>query len=174
MTETFITETELAGVLKIQRPVFQDDRGFFRETFRLADLEDKFGQAIIFKQANHSRSTKDTLRGIHAAPWHKLVTCTRGQVQQVVSDINPDSPTFGKYVSIILGEDNWNSIFVPAGYGNSFLVLSDIADYNYLASDYWSPGKEKEVVWNDPTLNIAWKSDAPQLSEKDLANPTLK
>ena len=169
----FIEQTELEGVFIINRPVFGDDRGFFREVFRKSDLEARTGFAIDFLQSNHSRSPKNTLRGIHIAPWHKLVTCANGLVQQVVVDSRPDSLTFGKHVSVELGENNFRSVFIPAGCGNAFLVLSESADYTYLASDYWAPGKEQDLLWSDPGLNIEWKSTTPLVSEKDNANPKL-
>jgi len=172
-TSDYIEETKLAGVFIISRPVFKDDRGFFRETFRKADLEVKLGFTFEPVQQNHSRSSKETLRGIHIAPWHKLVTCTNGLVQQVVVDTRPESETFGEFISVALGEDNFKSVFIPAGCGNAFLVLSDHADYNYLTTEYWSAGKEKEVAWNDETIGIDWQTSSPVLSEKDAKNPTL-
>lgn len=172
--DDYIKTTELEGVFIINRPVFKDDRGFFRETFRLNDLENHTGYKINFAQANHSRSPKDTLRGIHIAPWNKLTTCANGLVQQIVVDMRPDSPTLGKYISVRMGEDNWKSVFIPAGFGNAFLVLSDTADYTYLASEYWAPGMEKNLAWDDSNVNIEWQTSTPELSEKDKANPTLK
>lgn len=169
-----LLETELPGVYIIERPVFADDRGFFRETFRKDELESKLGFSFNPQQANHSRSKKDTLRGIHIAPWHKLVTCTNGLVQQIVVDTRKDSPTFGKYISVIIGEDNWRSVFIPAGCGNAFLVLSDQADYNYLTTEIWTPGKETNLAWNDPEINIQWQTNTPNLSDKDNSNPSLK
>lgn len=170
----FVIQTEIPGLLIIERPAYSDDRGFFRETFRKNHIENRFGSTIEFIQANHSRSTKGTLRGIHIAPWHKLITVTRGEVQAVLVDTRPYSPTFGKVVSLNLSDKYPRSIFVPAGCGNSFLVLSDEADYTYLASDYWAPGKEFNVAYDDPTLNIPWLSKEPNLSDKDKTNPTLK
>jgi dTDP-4-dehydrorhamnose 3,5-epimerase len=172
--DDFIRPTEIEGVFIIERPIFPDDRGFFRETFRKTDLEARLGTTLEFVQANHSRSPKDSLRGIHVAPWNKLVTCVRGRVQQVITDTRPDSPTFGKHVSVIMGEDNWRSVFVPTDTGNSFLVLSDEADYSYMTTDYWAPGKETSVAWNDPDINIEWQTETPGLSSKDQSNPTLR
>jgi len=172
MTEDFITATDIKDVLIIKRPTFADDRGFFREIFRLADLESRLGFSFSPLQANHSRSTKDTLRGIHIAPWHKLVTVAHGQVQQVIVDCRSDSPTLGRYVSVTMGEGENNAVFVPAGCGNAFLVTSAEADYIYLASDYWAAGMEKYLAYNDPKVAIAWQSDQPVLSDKDKANPT--
>jgi dTDP-4-dehydrorhamnose 3,5-epimerase len=175
MSDTdFIKSTEIDGVFVIERPTFGDERGFFRETFRQNDLEARLGYKFNVVQANHSRSIKGGLRGIHIAPWNKLVTVTRGEVQQIVVDTRPDSPTFGKYLSWQIGDSNRISIFIPAGCGNAFLVLSDDADYNYLTTDYWAAGKEKMVIYNDPDLGIDWQLDTPVVSEKDLANSPLR
>jgi dTDP-4-dehydrorhamnose 3,5-epimerase len=172
--QPFVTTTALKDVVIISRPSFPDPRGFFREINRASDLETALGFAPTWVQANHSRSSFGTLRGIHAAPWYKLVTVTRGQVQAVISDLRPESATFGQHVSVNLGEDNFASILVPAGCGNSFLVLSDVADYVYQVSDYWAPGKEVGCHWADPELAISWQNSAPLVSEKDAANPTLR
>lgn len=164
--------TAVAGALIVNRPVFEDPRGFFRETFRLSELTTTLGQNIEFVQGNHSRSEQDTLRGIHIAPWHKLVTVTHGLVQQVVVDTRQDSPTFGQHFHTLLGEDHWQSVFVPAGCGNAFLVLSATADYNYITTMEWQAGRETNLAWNDQQLNIAWQSSNPKLSDKDASNPT--
>ncbi len=169
-----VQETPLPGVYIIERPTFTDERGFFRETFRRDELEAKLGFDFNPRQANHSRSQKDTLRGIHIAPWHKLVTCINGLVQQIVVDTRKDSPTFGKHISIIMGEDNWRSVFIPAECGNAFLVLSNQADYSYLTTEVWAPNKEKNLAWNDPDVGIDWQTSTPSLSEKDKTNPNLK
>ncbi len=170
----YIEETEINGVLIIKRPKHGDDRGFFRETFRRKDIEEKSGFEFNPVQANHSRSQKGVLRGIHVAPWHKLTTVVRGEVQQVVIDLRKDSPTFGKYVSVTLGENNFSSVFIPAGCGNAFLTLSEVADYSYITSGYWEPGLEVGIIYNDPDLNIKWGVENPILSEKDLKNPSFK
>lgn len=172
--EKYITQTEIPGVLLVQRPLFPDQRGFFQEVSRIDDISEAIGEPFAVKQFNHSRSTQNTLRGIHAAPWQKLVTVANGKVQQVVVDLRKESKTFGKYISIILGEDNFFAVFLPGGCGNAFAVLSDSADYLYLASDTWSPGKETYVNYKDPTLNIKWEVDEPIVSEKDAAHPLLK
>ena len=170
----YITETELPGVLIIERPTFPDGRGFFRESFRLADLEARFGASVNFVQANHSRSVKNTVRGIHIAPWHKLISVTRGEVQAVIVDARPDSPMFGKYFSAAIGDSNRSSIFIPAGCGNSFAVLSDEADYIYLTTGYWAPGKEISVRFDDPDLGIKWQVRKPLVSDNDLSHPALR
>jgi len=167
-------KTDIEGVLLVNRPTFPDDRGFFHETFRKNELEEKLGKPFEIVQMNHSHSVKDTLRGIHVAPWSKLIYVPRGKVQQIVVDLRKDSPDFGKWISVELGEENKMALFVPPQCGNSFLVLSEECDYTYLVTDYWSPGKEKSIIWNDMELNIAWQTDTPVLSEKDQKNPTFK
>lgn len=172
--EDYIKETKIEGVYVIERPVMGDERGFFRETFRKNDLEKRLGYEFNIVQANHARSKKGILRGIHIAPWHKLVTVTRGNTQQVVVDCREDSPTFGKHISINIGDDNRVVVFIPANCGNAYLVLSEDADYTYLTSDYWTPGREKSIAYDDPTLNIDWQDNNPSLSDKDLANPSFE
>lgn len=174
MDDDFIEETDLDGVLIINRPIIKDERGFFRETFRKKDIENKLNINFEIVQSNHARSSKGVLRGIHVAPWHKLVTVTRGLTQQVVIDIRKDSPTFGKHLSIKVGEDKFSTLFIPAGFGNSYLVLSDEADYVYYTSDYWKPNEEWGIKYDDPTLNIAWEIKDVIVSKKDQMNPFLQ
>ncbi len=171
--EDYIKETDIQGVFIIERPVYGDDRGFFRELYRKSDLDTKLGFEFLPVQTNQSRSQLNTLRGIHIAPWHKLVTVYRGTIQQVVVDTRPDSPTFKKYISVDLGEDNFHCVFIPAGLGNAFAVVSDIADYCYLATDYWAPGKETYINYQDPDLNILWQVTTPIVSEADQKHPFL-
>ena len=166
----YVQQTELPGVYTISRPSFPDERGFFREVYRKSDLDAILGFSFEPVQANHSRSQKGTLRGIHVAPWHKLVTVAHGEVQQIVVDCRKDSPTFGKHVSVMLGGDNHSAVFVPAGCGNGFLVTSDEADYIYQVTDYWAPGRELGIIYNDPDLAIQWALPAVTLSDKDLQN----
>ena len=114
-------------------------------------------------------------RGIHAAPWNKLIYVTRGKIQAVIVDLRKDSPTFGKHESFILGDDNRTSIFVPAQCGNAYLVLSDEADYTYLTDQEWSPNKEFGIAWDDPTLGVKWEiAEEPNLSDRDKNNPDFK
>lgn len=175
MSDTdFITPSSLHNVLRIERPTFPDDRGFFHESIRVKALEDAIGQKFTIVQANHSRSAKNSLRAIHVAPWNKLIYVTRGKVQSAVVDLREDSPTFGKYETFIIGDDNKSSIFVPAGCGNGYLVLSEEADYTYLTDQEWAPNKEYGIMWNDPTLAVKWELDGePTLSERDKTNQTF-
>jgi dTDP-4-dehydrorhamnose 3,5-epimerase len=173
--QSFITKTSLEGIFQIQRPTIGDDRGFFREPVRIRELEEASGTPFKVVQMNHARSIKNTLRGIHIAPWNKLIYVPRGKVQAVIVDLREDSATFGKYESFIIGDDNKSSIFIPKGFGNSYLVLSDEADYTYLTDQEWEPGKEYGVMWNDPDLAIKWElTGEPLVSEKDQQNPSFK
>ncbi len=170
-----ITRTSIPGLILVQRQTFSDERGFFRESARIAEIEEAAGVSFDIAQANHARSSKDTLRGIHAAPWNKLIYVVSGKVQQVVVDLREDCETFGEYESFIIGDENRSSIFIPKGCGNSYLVLSDDADYTYLTDQEWEPEKEIGIAWNDPTLNISWQIQVePHLSNKDRQNPDLK
>jgi dTDP-4-dehydrorhamnose 3,5-epimerase len=163
---------DIQGIIEFNLNTFLDDRGFFREVVRISQVEEKIGQPFIVKQFNHSRSTRNTLRGIHVAPWNKIIYVPHGKVQSVIVDCRKDSPTFGKYKSVILGEDNLSCVFVPAGCGNSYLVLSEEADYVYLTDQEWAQNQEKGIIWNDETLAIDWKLEGePLLSEKDKVNP---
>lgn len=173
MEET-ITKTSIPGLVLIKRPTIEDDRGFFREPVRIKGVEEASGIHFNVAQMNHARSSKNTLRGIHVAPWNKLIYVTRGKVQAVLVDLREESETYKKFESIIIGEENRSSIFIPKGMGNSYLVLSDDADYVYLTDEEWSPNREYGIAWNDPSLNISWQLDGePNLSEKDKNNPNL-
>lgn len=176
MSDTnFIKKTSLHNVFLINRPTFADDRGFFRESIRVKDLEAETGNTFSIVQANHARSSKNTLRGIHVAPWNKLIYVTKGKVQAVIVDVQKDSPTFGKYESFILGDDTKNSLYVPKSCGNSYVVLSEEADYTYLTDQEWAPGLEYNIAWDDKDLAVKWEFEGdPILSDKDKANPTLR
>lgn len=175
MDQGSIKTTALQGVFEIQRQTFSDDRGFFREVFRLSELESEIKHPFRIAQANHARSPKNTLRGIHAAPWNKLIYATRGKIQAVIVDLRENSENFGKYESFIIGDENRSSIYIPHGFGNSYVVLNDEADYTYLTDQEWAPNMEKSVVWNDPDLNIKWEFEGePVLSERDQKNQTLR
>lgn len=174
--ESTIKPTLLSGVLEIQRPTFSDERGFFREPVRIRELEEELGYPFQVVQMNHARSSKGALRGIHIAPWNKLIYVTRGKVQIAICDLRQDSETFGKYFSTTIGDENKSSVFVPKGCGNSYFVMSDEADYTYLTDQEWAPGLEKGVAWNDPDLGVNWELSEiePILSEKDQHNPRVR
>jgi dTDP-4-dehydrorhamnose 3,5-epimerase len=167
-------ENEINGILEFDLPVHDDDRGFFTEVIRLNAVKQHHPEFNV-AQINHARSSKNTLRGIHVATWNKIIYVPSGKVQAVIVDCRKDSPTFGKYKSFILGDENRSAVFVPAGCGNSYLVMSDEADYIYFIDQEWEPGHEKELRWDDPDLNIDWhiKQDL-SISERDLSAKSFK
>lgn len=172
-----IEETSIGGLLVVRQPTHGDDRGFFRQTYVLSELEEALGWRPEFVQGNHARSAPGVLRGFHAEPWHKLVQVTRGRALAVIADIRPDSPTFGTAEAFELGDGTDRvRLFVSEGLGNSYCVLGDEpADYIYDVTDEWRPGVDKRAVaWDDPTLGVAWPVDDPVLSEDDRTAPTLR
>jgi dTDP-4-dehydrorhamnose 3,5-epimerase len=170
-------ETELPDVILIEPVVHGDHRGFFMESYsqqRMANL----GITHRFVQDNHSRSRAGVLRGLHyqlGRPQAKLVRATRGRVWDVVVDLRRGSPTFGRHVAAELSEANRLMLFAPEGFGHGFLVLSEVAEFQYKCSDYYAPNEERGILWNDPTLAIGWPlaGAEPILSERDLAWPSL-
>ncbi|MDD2482981.1 MAG: dTDP-4-dehydrorhamnose 3,5-epimerase [Candidatus Shapirobacteria bacterium] len=170
-------KTKLEGLIIIEPSVFTDDRGFFMETYSKKVFAEN-GIDIEFVQDNHSQSTKGVFRGLHfqKPPFaqDKLVRCTRGEVLDVAVDIRQDSPTFGQHEAILISEENKRMVFIPQGFAHAFLVLSDIADFQYKCSNFYNKESEGGILWNDPELKIDW----PQieniiLSEKDKLWPTL-
>lgn len=170
-----IKKTDIDGLLIVEGgQTFEDDRGFFREPFRRNEFEEALGRSWIHVQENHAFSKKDVLRGIHVAPWDKMVYVPYGRVLSVLVDLRKGSPTFKKYEVLEIGDDNRVKLFIPEGIGNSYLILSEVAVYEYQVNEYFRPGAEKGVVWNDPELGIKWPIQNPILSEKDKNNPSLK
>lgn len=171
-----VIKTLLPGVVVIEPRVFGDARGFFLETFQAERYRQEAGINLPFVQDNHSRSAKGVLRGLHfqkSNPQGKLVRVVRGAVQDVALDINPGSATFGRYVSVILSEDNHRQLWVPPGYAHGFAVLSDVADFEYKCTSYYDPSDEGGIIWDDPDVGIDWEIDDPQLSAKDVLLPRL-
>ena len=173
-----ITETSIPDVKLIEPKAFGDERGFFMETwneraFREAGIE------ATFVQDNHSRSVRNTLRGLHyqiKQPQGKLVRVTRGEVFDVAVDLRPESPTFGKWVGEYLSENNNRMLWVPPGFAHGFLVTSDTADFQYKCTDFYAPEYERSIVWNDSEIGVDWGvSDASALllSDKDLEGTTF-
>ncbi|MBI0112870.1 MULTISPECIES: dTDP-4-dehydrorhamnose 3,5-epimerase [Gilliamella] len=171
-----VTETEIPDVKIVKPKVFGDERGFFLETFEQKRYQQMLDINFNFVQDNHSRSQKGVLRGLHFQkqnPQGKLVRVVRGQVYDVVVDIRKDSKTFGKWVSIILSEENKTQLWIPPGLAHGFVVLSDIADFEYKCTNYYDPKSEESLLWNDPTVNIDWPITNPILSTKDKQGKTL-
>jgi len=163
--------TELGGVVVIEPQVFADARGFFFESYN-AQRYAKAGIACGFVQDNHSRSTRNTIRGLHyqfRRPQAKLLRVVRGSVFDVVADIRRGSPTFGRWVGIELSAENKRQIFVPAGLAHGFCVTSDDAEVEYKCSDFYVPDDQHGVLWSDRTIGIAWPVREPILSDRDRA-----
>jgi len=166
-----IIDTKISDVKIIQPKVFGDERGFFLETFEANRYKQALNIDLDFVQDNHSRSSKGVLRGLHFQtknPQGKLVRCVRGEVFDVAVDIRRDSPTFGQWAGVILSEENKTQFWIPPGLAHGFVVLSDIADFEYKCTDYYTPGFEGCLAWNDPDINIKWPINfSPLLSKKD-------
>lgn len=167
-----ITETKIPAVKLIEPKVFGDERGFFMETWN----EKAFREAGInatFVQDNHSRSVKNTLRGLHyqiKQPQGKLVRVTRGEVFDVAVDLRTNSPTFGQWVGEYLSEENNRILWVPPGFAHGFLVTSDTADFQYKCTGLYAPEHERSIHWADKELAIDWPLDnsaEPLVSQKD-------
>jgi len=168
---------DIPGIVLIEPKVSEDGRGFFMETYKMPD----FGAAGIkvdFVQENHSRSSKGVLRGLHYQnpPFAqgKLVRAVRGKIFDVAVDIRRGSPTWTKWVSIILSEENKNILYVPAGLAHGFCVLSEVAEVIYKTTGVYSAESEAGIIWNDKNLNIKWPINEPILSEKDRNLPSLE
>lgn len=172
-----VIDTKIRDVKIIQPKIFGDARGFFLETFEKNRYQEMLNIDFDFVQDNHSRSTKGVLRGLHFQtqnPQGKLVRVVRGEVFDVAVDIRPDSPTFGQWEGIILSEENKTQFWIPPGLAHGFVVLSDIADFEYKCTDYYNPAYEGCVLWNDPDIAIEWPEKNPLLSEKDKNGKKLK
>ena len=171
-----VIKTKLEGCVIIEPKVFGDERGFFLEVFQVERYADLAGISLPFVQDNQSRSSKDVLRGLHfqkTKPQGKLVRVVKGEVYDVAVDIRQGSPTFGEWEAVILSDKNKLQFWVPPGFAHGFVVLSDIADFEYKCTDYYDPSDEGNILWNDPDLNIRWPVDVPILSEKDADAPKL-
>ncbi len=172
-----VTSTTIADVLVIEPKVFADKRGFFFESFNERAFAQATGITPKFVQDNHSRSVRNTLRGLHyqiQQPQGKLVRSVVGEVFDVVVDIRRSSPTFGQWVGEYLSADNKKMMWIPAGLAHGFSVLSDYADFLYKTTDYWAPQHERTLLWNDPELAIAWPlAGEPILAVKDRAGKRL-
>tara|TARA_R110000764_G_scaffold86594_9_gene167432 strand:+ start:3796 stop:4332 length:537 start_codon:yes stop_codon:yes gene_type:complete len=172
-----VIKTNIDGVVIIEPKVFGDERGFFLETFQAERYKEFAGINMPFVQDNHSRSGKNVLRGLHfqkTNPQGKLVRVVRGEVFDVAVDIRKGSPTYGQWAGAILSEENKRQFWVPPGLAHGFVVLSDVADFEYKCTDYYDPADEGCLIWNDPAVGIEWPEGIePILSAKDQVGQTL-
>ncbi len=172
-----ITPASIPDILLIESKVFEDDRGFFFESYQ----KERFAKAGIpfdFVQDNHSKSNYGTLRGLHyqiKQPQGKLVRVIAGKIFDVAVDIRKGSPTFGKWAGDYLSAENKKMLWVPSGFAHGFYVTSPEAEVLYKTTDYYAPQWERTIVWNDPTINIEWPlvGTIPILSPKDLGGTLL-
>jgi len=166
-----IIQAAIPDLLIIEPKVFGDDRGFFFESFNRRRFAELTGLDVDFVQENHSRSSKNVLRGLHyqiCHPQGKLVRVVQGAVLDVAVDIRKSSPTFGQHVAQELSADNKRMLWIPEGFAHGFITLSDTADFLYKTTDYWFPEHERCILWNDPVLAIDWRLQmAPLVSKKD-------
>lgn len=170
-------KTEIDGVYIIEPKVFGDSRGFFMETYNENDFK-KNGLDYIFVQDNQSKSHKGVLRGLHFQKEHpqaKLVRVVEGEVFDVAVDLRKGSKTYGKWVGVVLSEENKKMFMIPRGFAHGFVVLSETAQFVYKCDDFYHPEDEGGIMYNDPDINIKWpyKGDV-ELSEKDKKHPLLK
>jgi dTDP-4-dehydrorhamnose 3,5-epimerase len=174
------TETKLKGCFVIEPSVFNDDRGYFFESYNKEKFEKLTGSTVNFVQDNESFSTKGVLRGLHfqkgAYAQAKLVRVTHGEVLDVAVDIRPDSETFLQVVTERLSAENKKQLFVPRGFAHGFIVLSNTVVFNYKCDNFYNKASEGGIKYNDETLHIDWLLDSKDflVSEKDLVLPTVK
>jgi dTDP-4-dehydrorhamnose 3,5-epimerase len=175
-----VEETYLKGCYVITPRIFEDERGYFFENFNKKIFEKETGVRASFVQDNESKSSKGVLRGLHFQTGKyaqsKLVRVSKGKVLDVCVDIREDSPTFGKYLSIILDDKTHKQLYIPKGFAHGFLVLEDDTIFSYKCDNFYNKKAESGIIYNDEDLNIDWKTTEGQLliSEKDKQLSTFK
>jgi dTDP-4-dehydrorhamnose 3,5-epimerase len=171
-----IIDITFEGVKLIKPKVFHDDRGFFWECYR-EPLYKELGIDCGFVQDNHSYSKKGTIRGMHfqRSPGQaKLISVIEGRIFDVVVDIRPSSPTFGKWTSVYLDGKSHHQLFIPVGFAHGFCVMSDTVHVLYKVSSLYDPKEEKGFAYNDPSIGIDWPIADPIISERDLRMPSFE
>ena len=176
------SETGIEGLCVIVPKLFNDERGYFLETYNKRDFEE-IGISVEFVQDNQSFSSMGVIRGLHFQinyPQSKLVRVVNGAVYDVAVDLRKDSPTYGKYYGVFLSAANKRQFFIPQGFAHGFLVLTPTAEIVYKRDDFYHPNDEGGVIWNDPEIGIDWPlkeiggADRLIFSEKDTKWPALK
>lgn len=168
-----ITDCRIPDIRIIDPAVFEDDRGYFKETFRESMLKES-GLHARFVQDNISSSVKDTIRGLHyqlERPQIKLIQCIQGEILDVAVDVRQNSPTFGNYVAVKLSDKNHRLLYIPEGFAHGFSVLSDKAVIHYKCSEYYHKPSERGIRWDDPLIRIQWDVSRPVISDKDRKQP---
>jgi len=171
------TRMAIPDVVLLQPKILGDDRGFFFESFNHRNFEAAIGRHVQFVQDNHSRSAQHVLRGLHYQvnqPQGKLVRVVKGEVFDVAVDLRKSSVTFGQWVGAHLSAENKQQLWIPEGFAHGFLVLSEYAEFVYKTTQYYSPGNERSLAWDDSQLAITWPTERrPILSAKDGAAVNL-
>lgn len=171
-----VSPTELPGVLVIEPEVHQDARGFFLETYHAEKYRGR-GIDRPFVQDNHSRSGRGTLRGLHLQlrrPQGKLIRVVEGEIYDVAVDVRRGSPTFGRWMAVVLSAENFKQCYVPPGFAHGFCVTSADAQVEYKCTDLYDPASEIGIPWNDPTVGITWPIAEPFLSDRDQRHLPLQ
>ena len=172
-----VTETPLEGVVLIDTKFFQDERGFFLESWHQRDYAEA-GLTMTWLQEGHSRSSKGVLRGLHyqdmRAPMGKLVRCTLGAIFDVAVDLRVGSPSFGRWFGVELTSDSKRQIYVPEGFAHGFQALTDVVEVQYKQTAFYTPATEGTLSWNDPDVGVQWPLPDPQLSNRDQNGMSLK
>lgn len=179
MGKITVTPCDIEGLYVIEPTVFKDERGYFVETYNQNDMKEA-GLDMVFVQDNQSMSTRGVLRGLHFQkqfPQGKLVRVVRGKVFDVAVDLRSDSKTYGKWYGVELSAENMKQFYIPEGFAHGFLVLSDEAEFCYKCTDFYHPGDEGGLAWNDPEIGVEWPLEEGVdliISEKDQKWKGLK
>lgn len=179
MGKITVTPCDIEGLYVIEPTVFEDERGYFVETYNQNDMKEA-GLDMVFVQDNQSMSTRGVLRGLHFQkqfPQGKLVRVVRGKVFDVAVDLRSDSKTYGKWFGVELSAENMKQFYIPEGFAHGFLVLSDEAEFCYKCTDFYHPGDEGGLTWNDPEIGVEWPLEEGVdliISEKDQKWKGLK
>ena len=179
MGKITVTPCDIEGLYVIEPTVFKDERGYFVETYNQNDMKEA-GLDMVFVQDNQSMSTRGVLRGLHFQkqfPQGKLVRVVRGKVFDVAVDLRSDSKTYGKWFGVELSAENMKQFYIPEGFAHGFLVLSDEAEFCYKCTDFYHPGDEGGLAWNDPEIEVEWPLEEGVdliISEKDQKWKGLK
>ncbi|HPZ08691.1 MAG TPA: dTDP-4-dehydrorhamnose 3,5-epimerase [Candidatus Eremiobacteraeota bacterium] len=172
-----VKKLDISDILLIKPDVFNDTRGFFIETYSYSQFRE-LGIKEEFFQDNHSKSVRSVLRGLHyqklPKAQSKLIRCIKGEIFDVAVDIRKYSFTYGKWVGVVLSEENKNILYIPSGFAHGFLVLSETAEIFYKVTEEYSPLHDRGIRWNDPAIGIEWRIEDPIVSEKDKNLPLLK
>ena len=179
MGKITVTPCDIEGLYVLEPTVFKDERGYFVETYNQNDMKEA-GLDMVFVQDNQSMSTRGVLRGLHFQkqfPQGKLVRVVRGKVFDVAVDLRSDSKTYGKWFGVELSAENMKQFYIPEGFAHGFLVLSDEAEFCYKCTDFYHPGDEGGLAWNDPEIGVEWPLEEGVdliISEKDQKWKGLK